>query len=295
MPNLYEYLDYRLYLRDWLADKQVQNPRYSMRLAASKVGCDPAFLLRVMQGKKNPSAKLAFQIGQLLVLQGKAMEYFELLVQLSKAEGHVERSHLIERLTLMRKSKLRSLDAAQYAYFDKWYYTAIRELLDFYPFRGNFQDLARMVTPPIKPSEAQKAIEILMELGMVSKSADGLYERTDAVLTTGEGWRSVAIANYQLRLIDLAKEAFERFPEDERNFSTLTLSVSDPTYRRIVDNLIAFRREALELAKQDAAADRVWQFNFQIFPLSMSKTAVGKTDKTKTPSAKNEKGLRRET
>lgn len=268
MPNLYEYLDYRLYLRDWLADKQAQNSRYSMRLAASKIGCDPAFLLRIMQGKKNPSTKLTFQLGQLLALQGKAMEYFELLVKLSKAESHVERSHLIERLSLMRKSKLRSLDAAQYAYFDKWYYTAIRELLDFYPFRGNFQDLARMVMPPIKPSEAQKAIEILMELGMVSRNADGLYERTDAVLTTGEGWRSVAIANYQMRLIDLAKEAFERFPEDERNFSTLTLSVSNPTYRRIVDNLIAFRREALELAKQDTAGDRVWQFNFQIFPLS---------------------------
>jgi uncharacterized protein (TIGR02147 family) len=268
MPNLYEYLDYRLYLRDWLAEKQAQNARYSMRLAASKVGCDPAFLLRVMQGKKNPSAKLTFQLGQLLGLQGKAMEYFDHLVKLSKAESHAERSHLIEQLTGMRKSKLRSLEGVQYTYFDKWYYTAIRELLDFYKFRGNYQDLARMVMPPIKPSEAQKAIDILLELGLVRKRSDGVFERTDAVLTTGEGWRSVAIANFQMRMMDLAKEAFERCSEEERNFSTLTLSVSQPTYRRIVDNLIAFRREALELAKQDANADRVWHFNFQLFPLS---------------------------
>ncbi len=278
MPQLYEYLDYRLFLRDWLAEKQATNPRYSLRLAASKAGCDPAFLLRVLQGKKNPSVKLAFQLGQLVGLQGKAMEYFDHLVQLSKAESHAERSHLIERLTVMRKSKLRSLEGVQYAYFDKWYYTAIRELLDFYPFRGNYKDLARMVMPPIKPSEAQKAIAILMELGLVRETSQGVFERTDAVLTTGEGWRSVAIAKFQMSMIDLAKEAFERCSEEDRNFSTLTLSVSDPTYRRIVDNLIAFRREALELAKQDGAADRVWQFNFQIFPLSKSGKATGEAE-----------------
>jgi hypothetical protein len=39
-------------------------------------------------------------------------------------------------------------------FYSKWYHGALRELLFFHPFRGDYAALARMLSPPIRQSEA---------------------------------------------------------------------------------------------------------------------------------------------
>jgi len=70
-------------------------------------------------------------------------------------------------------------------------------------------------------------------------------------------------------MMDLAKEAVDRFPRDTRSISTLTLSLSAEVYAAIDAKLALFRREVLDMVKNDTnGVDRVYQFNFQVFPLT---------------------------
>ncbi len=278
MPDIYEYLDYRAFLRDWFAGMQAATPAYSYRLAAKRIGCNPAFFIRVLQGKKNVSSEMAFRIAGVLKLNRRAIEYFDLLVQSSRADSQAETKFLMERIGAFRNSKIATLDAARYEFFSKWYYSAIREVLEFHPFHGNYTQLARLVVPAIKPSEAKRAVEVLLQLDLIRKEPSGAYHRTEAVVTTGEGWKSQAIVEYQLDTLDLAKEALVRIPPEARNISTLTLCLSDPTYLAIIEKLKAFRRETLELAKNDPEPDKVCQFNFQLFPLTHWETKHAPTD-----------------
>jgi uncharacterized protein (TIGR02147 family) len=79
----------------------------------------------------------------------------------------------------------------------------------------------------------------------------------------------VAINNFQLATLDLAKGSVDRFSKEERDISTLTLSFSEDLYKTIHERLKSFRREILESVKNDGGqVDRVYQVNFQIFPLS---------------------------
>ena len=79
----------------------------------------------------------------------------------------------------------------------------------------------------------------------------------------------MAINNFQLATLDLAKESIDRFTKEERDISTLTLSFSKEIYETIHERLKGFRREILELVKNDPGrVDKVYQVNFQIFPLS---------------------------
>jgi uncharacterized protein (TIGR02147 family) len=71
--------------------------------------------------------------------------------------------------------------------------------------------------------------------------------------------------------MDLAKEAYDKFPKKVTNYSTLTLSVSKEAFFNITENLKLFRRQILEMVKHDSNADRVLQMNFQVFPLSKIK------------------------
>ena len=64
-PDLYTYLDYRQFLRDWFQQKKQDNPRYSHRLFARRAGQrSPSMLLFVMEGKRNLTPKTAAAFAQ---------------------------------------------------------------------------------------------------------------------------------------------------------------------------------------------------------------------------------------
>jgi uncharacterized protein (TIGR02147 family) len=90
----------------------------------------------------------------------------------------------------------------------------------------------------------------------------------EALVTTGEETRSMAIMQFQKTTLDLAKRAFDAFPLEARDISTLTISVSRRNFPRIKEKIRAVRREILELAKADDETDTVFHLNILAFPLS---------------------------
>ena len=97
------------------------------------------------------------------------------------------------------------------------------------------------------------------------------------MITTGYQAQAVAINNHIINSLRLAENALDHFPRDQRNLSTVSVSVSPAGYNRIVEELRAFRRRILEIAHNDEGINRAYQFNFQFFPLSKPLTEGGDT------------------
>ncbi len=270
MVDIFQYTDYRKYLSDFYEAEKKRNPHYSHRYIAQKVGfTSSGFFSKILQDKTNISNDLALRFAEFLKLKKNEAEYFGLLVFFNQAKSHADKKRWFEKIVAFSKSKVKIVQVSQYEFFQKWYYVAIRELLAFYKFNGDFQQLGKMIDPAISPAQAKKGIQLLEKLGLIKKEEDGYYKQTDTLISTGYDVRSVAINNFQLATLDLAKESIDRFPKDERDISTLTLSFSKELYGVIHEKLKGFRREMLELVKNDTnAVDRVYQVNFQIFPLS---------------------------
>lgn len=269
LPIVFAYLDYHKFLRDYYEARKKGNSKFSHRFIAQQLGCNPAYYLKVFQGKREISGKMILKVAELLGLNKKESEYFETLVQFNKSKGARDKAHFFERLTTQRSSKFKLVNENQYEFYEKWYYVAILEMLDYHPFKGDYAGLAKMLLPPIKPGEARKAIEVLERLGFIRKAARNAYEKIDAVITAGEGWKSAYITNFILSTMDMAKEAFIRYPLDKREIAAQTVSISGETLKAIKEKMKAFRKEVLELAKRDMHADRVYQINLQAFPLAL--------------------------
>ena len=267
-PVLFDYLDYHRFLRDAYGARKAENRNFSHRFIAQQLGCNPAYYLKVFQGKRELSGKMILKVAELLRLGKKETEYFEALVHFNKAKSSRDKAHFFERLSAFRNTKAALVEPNRYEFYEKWYYVAILEVLDYHPFKGDFGGLARMLVPPIKPREAQKAVEVLERLGFVRKAGQG-YEKTDALITAGEGWKSAFIGNFLLTAMDLAKEAFIRQPLDRREIAAQTVSVSAAGVAAIKEKMRILRMEILELAKRDTKADRVYQINLQAFPLAL--------------------------
>lgn len=270
MVDLYEYTDYRQLLKDLYLDTKRRKPFFSYRYIAQKVGFSSAgFFSNILQGKRNISNETIFRFAELFKFSKRQTEFFELLVHFNQAKQHERRRFYVEKLLGFKRSRFFLLAADQYEYFDKWYYVAIRELLNYFPFRDDYKLLGRMLRPAISPSEAKKAVDLLERLKLIEQRPDGSYRVTDAVVTTGRELTSVAVHNFQRATIDLAKESIDRFARTKRLISTLTLNLSEEAYKAIEDKLVEFEREVLELVQNDRNdPDRIYQFNFQVFPLA---------------------------
>jgi len=270
MINVFEYLEYRKLLKDLYELHKSKKSSFSYRYIGQRVGFSSAgFFTNILQGKRNISQNIIFKFAELFKFNKRETEYFELLVLYDQADNHAQKKYYFEKMLAMRKTKVHELSADQYMYFDKWYNVAIREVINYFPFRGDYQKLARMLNPPISPVEAKKAVELLVRLGLIAENEDHTYRVTDKTITSVPHVPVVAVHNFQIATMDLAKEAIDRIDREKRSISTLTLSLSKESYKEIEEKLAKFRRDVLDLVKNDRnRIDRVYQFNFQIFPLS---------------------------
>lgn len=269
MIDIYEYIDYRKLLKDLYEEKKAQFPFFSYRYIAQKVGFSSAgFFANVIQRKRNISSEFIFKFAQVFKFKRNETEYFELLVLFDQAKNHDQKKYYFEKILSSKKSKIKVTDAQHYEFYSKWYHTAIREVLDVYKFDGDYAELAKRVSPPITPTEARKSIELLEKMGFIKKADKGQYSQTEEFITTGYGAKSVAITNFLVSTIDLARQAIDRYPRDERSMSTLSFSCSPDGYKQIDERLKTFRREILEIVRADKNRDRVYHVNFHVFPLS---------------------------
>jgi uncharacterized protein (TIGR02147 family) len=116
----------------------------------------------------------------------------------------------------------------QYEYYAAWYHSAIRSLIGIYGFKGNYESLSRMVSPPISPSQAEKSVELLKKLGLIEKCSHGSYQVSSKAITSGDlPSFTLAVANFQQETMKLAWEAHDRYPKDKRNISSVTLGISE--------------------------------------------------------------------
>jgi uncharacterized protein (TIGR02147 family) len=160
-----------------------------------------------------------------------------------------------------------ALEKHQFEYYSKWYYSAVFNLLQYYNFDGDYDGLARKLSPSISAAQARKAVDLLVDLGLV-KVEKGSYVLANRFITCGEHCRALAVRMFQEQTMLLAAESLKRHPPKRRDISTATVSIREedlPAFREVVAQ---FRTELLKLADETEQPDSVYQINIQLFPMT---------------------------
>lgn len=266
--KVFEYLDFRKFILDSCAARKSGSPGFSYRFIAARIGSTSGSMTRILKGQLNLDPEMATKLARLFGLNPLEAEYFETMVLFCQAKALREQNLFLEKLLRMRGAKVRTLEEGQFQYFRKWYYSAVRELLNFLPFDGDYQKLARTLRPPITSQEAREAVRLLLDLGLVAKDADGIHRLTETFITSGDSIGAVHMNNLNLSMGELACSAFSSIPVKERDYSGLTLSIPPETFRDIREMLRQVRKEILEKVRRSGDAGVVYRLNLQLFPLS---------------------------
>lgn len=268
-PDVFSYLDYRAFLRDTYNARKAEGRGFSFRAFSMRAGlASPNHLKRVIDGERGLSPAMAARYATALGLEGDEGSAFLDLVALGEATTDAERNAAFERLQASRGyRRAQRLELAHAAYHSTWYLPAIREMVAVEGFRADPAWIARRLLPPITTSEAAKAVDLLLELGLLRRTESGGLEAVDIVLTTGPETRGLHFRNYHRAGLDRAAAAMELVPAAQRDLSSLTFTADDETMFEVKRRIQAFRRELIALLSESRGT-RVVQLGIQLFPLS---------------------------
>lgn len=270
VPSVYDYLDFRSFLNDHIAYRKQRRAGFSQRQFAAMAGFrSPSYVKMVLDGKRNIKPATALDLAKACQLDLDGSRYFETLVRMNQAQSTQERDTYFRQLGGFRHYRqAHRLEIAHSAYYSEWYIPAVYELSEHTSFVHDPDWIRRKLMPPISKAQAQRALDVLHELGFFQRSQDGTVVRAHAVLSTGPELRTMHVANYHRAMITLAGESIDNVPSAERDISSLTLCLGEEELQSIKNRIRAFRQELLEIAEGATRKERIVQVNFQLFPLS---------------------------
>jgi uncharacterized protein (TIGR02147 family) len=225
--------------------------------------------MHLIRGTKNLSEASAQRIAAVLNFSNRETDYFCLLVGFTQArDSETKNRFYASMIDLKKRLKIMRITEEQYAYYLKWYHPVIRSLVSKVNWNDDFARLAKKLLPPISATEAKRSVALLLKLGFIEKDALGKWtQKSDAVSTGGEV-QSLNIVNYHKQVTKLAEDAFERTPRELRDIASLTMGINKDDVRLIKTKLQEFRKQLMEIARASENPDRVYQLNFQLFPVS---------------------------
>lgn len=267
--DVFAFRDHRAFLQAFYERKRGQRDGFTYAEFSQRVGVrSPNYLKLVIAGERNLSEGLARRFGEACELTADALDYFCALVAFGQAKSADEREQRYAALQgFSRFRATHRLDAAQSAYHSEWYIPAVYELCGRPDFRDDANWIASALLPAISPKQANKAINVLLKLGLLER-ANGVLKQQQSVVETPDGPLGHQVVQFHRMMMTRAGEALDIVPRDEREIAGLTFCLSDERMRELKRELEAFRLHLLRRYMTDPAPERVVQVNFQMFPLS---------------------------
>lgn len=276
LPSIYEYLDYRAYLRDWLS---ARDGHPSARALARRLKCSPSLLSAVMAGTRDLARPLAEHLTDAMSLAAEERAYFLDLVSFEQAETRAQRSQAMERVMATRRYRTaaRVADGA-WLVFTRWYYAAIVELTRCVGFQEDPAWIARTLRPPVTEEQAREALEALLAAGILVRGDDG------AITPAAEIWAtdhqvtrlaSAGIAELHRWFLARASESLDTLPGTQRHLTSVSIPVSPALLAEIKKMISRFNEEVIGRAVASTVPrEQVVQLSIQLLPVTTSTVAA---------------------
>ena len=268
-PDVLQYTNYRVYLRDYYEYKKKTVPAFSLRFFAEKAGLSShAHLKLTIDGKRNITKNTVVKLIHGLGLDGQRAAYFESLVFFNQAQTDADKQvYYAQLLKASPRSKLHKMDAAQFRIFREWHHSAILEMVALKDFRPIPDWISKRLGSLITPAQVTESLKLLVELGLLVKTANG-YRQRDPLITTDDEVQDMMVKMYHLQMLKLSADMLSALPGPQRDVSALTFSIKREDFPNLKKHLQLMRKELLDFSAKAGEGEDVVQINIQLYPLT---------------------------
>ncbi len=265
---VFEYNNYRSFLRASLTARVEKNSRYSLRAMAQQLGVSNSNLSEVMNGKSNFSTGAMRKVAKGLRLTPQQTEYLCLLVELDSATDPDGRAFILERMRAINPQSVPAHDVSvdQFRQISEWYHSAILEMIYLSDFKFDAGEIARRLGIP-RP-DARAAIERLKRLKMIRKEASGKYVRASERLLVQAPNANTALRHFYRQMLEKADAAVENQDPKERLSGYETFPVAPEHLPQIRAAMDRFLDELQALTQKAPKRTQVYHALVHVFNLT---------------------------
>lgn len=283
--NIYNFSDYRDFLKDRYRQLKDADPVFSFRFFSKQAGFgSPNYLKLVMDGKRNLSFDAIAKFAKGLRLDNHESEYFRYMVEYNQCESeHKKKVYEAKLLYLRELFKVKTLIPELYDYYHEWYHAAIREIVHKGAVKNDPAAIAASLVPQISTEQAASSIALLRKLNFIAEKEGALVSAEAKEIDA----TSAAMAQkiYYEQMAELAAQSLYTQGPETQDFESITLSLPQDK----VGELRAKIRElitSLGGTHSGNPGDAVYQLNVQLFALTRTTTATAVTEEVTTATDK---------
>lgn len=258
---------YRKVLYDEFRRRAARNRRYSIRGFARDLGVNPAQLVRVLNGTRNLSLRMAKKISGQLFSDKTARLNFVSLVELeTTAENGVK---IAERIAAMAdfNHDVYRVDIQMMGKLTSWAHFAIVGLLGLKNAPHEISSIAAYLG--LSEPTVQGIVDTLISCNLIEKTEDGLRKNHQYV-ECPDGVPNLFIQEYHRQMMDRARIALGTQDLNRRYFFGMTIGIAPEIYSELVEVTENYFRRVNEMARlSEKSAEKLYQVSLQIFDLRM--------------------------
>jgi uncharacterized protein (TIGR02147 family) len=267
MKSIYQFSDFREYLRAFYAFKKSASSGFTFRRFSEAAEIkSPNYLKLVMDGHRELSQKHIHCFAKALELTFDETQYFEALVHFGQTEEQQEGAYYSNRLRKLKKTKPgRAVKLSRAPeILSQWYTPAVLVCLEDQKIQEAPSWVSKMTG--ISVEEARKTIQTLRTTGVVAESA-GSYRLNHHYFDLRDTKARDAVhERYLQQQLALSQKVFQKRYRQGAKFSSHTFTIAKTRFADYEDRINQFIQELTTLTNKDPV-EEVVQLNFQMFRL----------------------------
>jgi len=270
-PDIFGYNHHRAYLKDMYEFLKKSNKGFSYRVFARMAGIKSYnYLKLVIDGKRNLSTKMIQAFSKALKLTRSEEEFLTNLTLFNQSQDSSSKNTYFGKISKAKRFReIKELEADQYEYFSKWYFSAIRELISLPDFKEDSGWIAGRLMGQVTPAQVEVAIDCLLRLQLIERGSNGRLKLSSGNIASAPEVKSLALFSFHEQMIQRGLHALNHLDADTRDISSITLALTPDEIKSIKKMILQFRRRTLSHFEADRPKGcQVVQLNFQLFPLS---------------------------
>ncbi len=278
-PILSDYMDYRLFLADFYHYKKDQTKaslrpyNYAIFSAAADIK-SPNYLKMIIEGKRNLSMDMVSKFGRACGFNKAQSDEFKLLAIFNQSEDPADRNFALKKLSEYRveqQLKLGQFDRKVFEKVPNWIGWIIYALVDQSGVSFEIPQLKKLLRGKASETEINHALDSLLASGELVKDLETQKIQKGKPTEAPEEIPAALIRKLQMQLMYLGLESLYEDNANEREFGSLTMSLTEKEFEEIKFKLRQMRKSLHKensIARMEAKGDRVYQLNLQLFPVS---------------------------
>ncbi len=270
--NLYQYSDYRIFLKAYYFEQKRKNAKYSYRVFANKAKlASPNYLKLVIDGKRRVTDRnLQNFIRGLGFQRPEESEYFKSLVYFQESRDRESREIFRTQLEKIRTQHLKitlQIQKDQQEYLMNWRHFAIREMVLLEDFKDDPVWISKRLKNAATPDQVCLSLALLVRLGMIHKD-NGKYKIQAPLLSTTDEVPSLLIKKLHEQFLNLAIRSLYEDEMGEREVNGLTIAIPRSKISDFKKSIKNFRKEMNKTFSEAQGNQEVYQLMIGFYPLT---------------------------